>query len=157
MRIKIICVGKLKEKFMQQCCDEYIKRLSRFCKIEICEIPDRKNPDLSSEKLCIEVMEKEGADILSKIKNEYVIALCIEGKKLGSEGFAEKIENIMNESGSIAFIIGGSLGLSDEVKKRADFKMSMSDMTFPHQMARAMLLEQTYRAFKIISNESYHK
>lgn len=157
MRIKIICVGKLKEKFMQQLCDEYIKRLQRFCKMEIIEIADRKNPDLSSEKLCIEVMDKEGRDILSKIKNDFVIALCIEGKKINSEAFADKIESFMQESGNITFVIGGSLGLSKEVKERADFKMSMSDMTFPHALARGMLLEQIYRAFKIISNESYHK
>jgi len=157
MKIKIICVGKLKEKFMQQFCDEYIKRLQRFCKIEIIEIPDRKNPDLSSEKLCIDVMEKEGIDILSRIKNEYVIALCIEGKKMDSVTFSKKIENVMRESGSLSFVIGGSLGLSDEVKKRADFKMSMSDMTFPHAIARGMILEQIYRSFKILSNESYHK
>ena len=102
-------------------------------------------------------MEKEGADILSKIKNEYVIALCIEGKKLTSEGFAEKIETLKNEGGKITFVIGGSLGLSPKVKERADFKLSFSDMTFPHGVARVLLTEQIYRGFKINSGESYHK
>ena len=157
MNIKIICVGKLKEKFLQDASKEYEKRIGRFANLEIIEIPDRKNPDLSSEKLCIEVMEKEGADILSKIKNEYVIALCIEGKKLTSEGFAEKIETLKNEGKKVAFVIGGSLGLSKAVKERADFKLSFSDMTFPHGIARVLLAEQVYRSFKINSGESYHK
>lgn len=157
MNVKIVCVGKLKEKFMQDACREYEKRIGRFCNIETVEIPDRKNPDLSSTKLCIEVMEKEGEDILSKIKNEYVIALCIEGKKLTSEGMAEKIEILKNEGKKIVFVIGGSLGLSEKVKKRADFKLSFSDMTFPHALARVMLEEQIYRAFKINAGESYHK
>ena len=157
MNIKIISVGKLKEKFWQDAAKEYEKRLSRYCKTEIIEIPDRKNPDLSSEKLCLEVMEKEGAEILSKIKNEYVIALCIEGKKLSSESLAEKIEEIKNTKGAVTFVIGGSLGLSKEVKERADFKLSFSDMTFPHAIAKVLLLEQVYKAFKINSGESYHK
>ena len=157
MNIKIICVGKLKEKFLQEASKEYEKRLSRFCKLDIIEIADRKNPDLSSEKLCLEVMAKEGEDILSKIKNEFVIALCIEGKKLCSEQFAKNIENIKDNGGKLTFIIGGSLGLSEEVKRRADLKLSFSDMTFPHGIARVLLLEQIYRGFKIISGESYHK
>ena len=157
MNIKIICVGKLKEKFLQDASKEYEKRISRFANLEIIEIPDRKNPDISSVKLCNEVMEKEGADILSKIKNEYVIALCIEGKNLTSEGFAEKIETLKNEGGKITFVIGGSLGLSPKVKERADFKLSFSDMTFPHGVARVLLTEQIYRGFKINSGESYHK
>lgn len=157
MNIKIICVGKLKDKFFSDASKEYEKRLSRFCKCEIIEIPDRKNPDLSSEKLCLDVMAKEGTDILSKIKSEYVVALCIEGQKMGSERFAEKIESLKNSSGKITFVIGGSLGLSDEVKARADLMLSFSDMTFPHAVARVLLLEQIYRGFKIISGESYHK
>lgn len=157
MNIKIICVGKLKEKFLQDASKEYEKRLGRFCKLEIIEIPDRKNPDMESKKLCLEVMEKEGRDILSKIKQEYVIALCIEGKKLSSEALADKIEKLKGTAGKITFIIGGSLGLSDEVKERADEKISFSDMTFPHGLARVLLLEQVYRGFKIISGESYHK
>jgi len=157
MNIKIICVGKLKEKFLVDACKEYEKRLGRFCRLEIIEIPDRKNPDMESKKLCLEVMEKEGRDILAKIKNEYVIALCIEGKKYKSETLAEKIETLKDNGGKITFVIGGSLGLSDEVKKRADEKLSFSDMTFPHGIARVLLLEQVYRGFKIISGESYHK
>jgi len=157
MNIKIISVGKLKEKFLQDACKEYEKRIGRFANLETVEIADRKNPDLSSHKLCLEVMEKEGEDILSKIKNEYVIALCIEGKKLTSESFAEKIETLKNEGKKITFVIGGSLGLSEKVKERADFKLSFSDMTFPHGIAKVILTEQIYRAFKINSGESYHK
>ncbi len=157
MNIKIISVGKLKEKFLQDACKEYEKRIGRFANLETVEIADRKNPDLSNHKLCLEVMEKEGEDILSKIKNEYVIALCIEGKKLTSESFAEKIETLKNEGKKITFVIGGSLGLSEKVKERADFKLSFSDMTFPHGIAKVILTEQIYRAFKINSGESYHK
>ena len=157
MKIKIVAVGKLKEKFWRDAENEYAKRLSRFCKFEIIELPDLKNPDLSSEALCLEVMKKEGKEILSKIKNEYVIAMCIEGRKVTSERFSEMLSEIPMRNPDITFVIGGSLGLSDEVKKRADMKLSMSDMTFPHALARVMLTEQIYRGFKILKGESYHK
>lgn len=157
MRIKIIAVGKLKDKYFLEASREYEKRLSRFCKLEITEIQDLKNPDLSSASLCTETVNKEGRDILSKIRNEFVVALCIEGQKLSSEEFAGFIQKTAMKSSGITFIIGGSLGLSEEVKMRADFKLSLSDMTFPHALSRVILLEQVYRGFKIAAGENYHK
>ena len=157
MRIKIIAVGKLKDKYLSDAAIEYTKRLSRFCKIDMIQIQDLKNPDLSSKSLCAETVNKEGKDILSKIKKEFVIALCIEGKKMSSKSFAGFIGETSMKNSDIAFVIGGSLGLSDEVKNRADFKLSLSDMTFPHGLSRIILLEQIYRAFKIAAGENYHK
>lgn len=156
--ITVISVGKIKEKFIKDALAEYEKRLSRFVKFKNVEIPDRPIPDNASPSEEAQVLEKEGSDILSKIpKSDYVIAMCIEGKKLSSVDFAKKLSTAFMSTSSVSFIIGGSLGLSDAVKNRADFKMSMSDMTFPHNLARLMLIEQTYRAFKINANESYHK
>lgn len=156
--ITIISVGKIKEAFMRDALAEYEKRLSRFVKIKNIEIPDRPIPDNASLAEEMSVIEKEGGDILSKInKSDYVIAMCIEGKKLSSEAFAKKIAESFMTSSNITFVIGGSLGLSDKLKNRANFKMSMSDMTFPHNLAKLMLTEQIYRSFKINSNESYHK
>ena len=157
MRIKIIAVGKLKDKYFAEAVKEYEKRLSRFCKLEITELQDLKNPDLSSEALCLETINKEGRDILSKIKNEFVVALCIEGKKMSSEAFSKFIQDTTMKTSDITFVIGGSLGLSEEVKKRADYKLSLSDMTFPHGLSRVILLEQIYRGFKIAAGENYHK
>lgn len=157
MRIKIIAVGKLKEKYLSEAALEYEKRLSRFCKTEIVQLQDLKNPDLSSKALCLETINKEGRDILSRIKKEYVVALCVEGKKLSSEEFSGFIQSAAMKTPDITFVIGGSLGLSDEVKNRADFKLSLSDMTFPHGLSRVVLLEQIYRAFKIAAGENYHK
>ena len=156
--ITIISVGKIKEKFIKDALCEYEKRLSRFVKFKSIEIPDRPIPDKASDAEEISVLEKEGNDILSKLgKNDFVIAMCIEGNKMSSTQFAKKLSGAFMTTSSITFIIGGSLGLSDEVKRRSDLKMSMSDMTFPHNLARLMLTEQIYRAFKINSNESYHK
>ncbi|MBR5536212.1 MAG: 23S rRNA (pseudouridine(1915)-N(3))-methyltransferase RlmH [Clostridia bacterium] len=156
--VTVISVGKIKEKFIKDALGEYEKRLSRFAKIKSVEIPDRPIPDNASPSEELAVLVKEGQDILSKVnKGDFVIAMCIEGKKLSSVDFAKKIEGAYMSASSITFIIGGSLGLSEEVKARADFKMSMSDMTFPHNLARLMLTEQIYRAFKINANESYHK
>lgn len=156
--ITIISVGKIKESFMRDALAEYEKRLSRFVKLKNVEIPDRPIPQNASLAEEMSVIEKEGGDILSKInKSDYVIAMCIEGKKLSSEAFAKKIGESFMISSNITFVIGGSLGLSNQVKNRADFKMSMSDMTFPHNLAKLMLTEQIYRSFKINSNESYHK
>lgn len=158
MNINILCVGKIKEKFFTSAIDEYSKRLSRFCKITVEELADEKIPDNASDKEKEHILSTEGAKILSKIKNNaYVIALCIEGTMLDSEKLAEKIQQIQQVSSNITFIIGGSLGLSQEVKSRADLKLSFSKMTFPHQLMRVILLEQVYRSFKIINNESYHK
>ena len=156
--ITIISVGKIKEKFIKDALGEYEKRLSRFVKFKSIELSDRPIPDNASIAEEAHVLQNEGQDILSKIpKSDYVIAMCIEGKKLSSVDFAKKLSDAFMTTSSITFIIGGSLGLSDAVKARADFKMSMSDMTFPHNLARLMLTEQTYRAFKINANESYHK
>lgn len=156
--ITVISVGKIKEKFIKDALEEYEKRLSRFCKFKSVEIADRPIPDKASEAEEAAVLNKEGGDILSKIgKSDFVISMCIEGKKLTSEQFAKKLSDVFMQSSNITFIIGGSLGLCEKVKERSDFRLSMSDMTFPHNLARLMLTEQIYRAFKINSNESYHK
>lgn len=156
--VTVISVGKIKEKFIKDALSEYEKRLSRFVKFKSIELPDRPIPEKASAAEEIQVLEREGMEILGKIqKGDYVIAMCIEGKKLSSVEFAKKLSSAFMSTSSVTFIIGGSLGLSESVKARADFKMSMSDMTFPHNLARLMLTEQTYRAFKINANESYHK
>lgn len=159
MNIDIICVGKLKEKYFTDGVNEYKKRLSRFCKINIIEVPDLKIPENASEKQIAELLIKEGEGILRCVKNNaYVIALCVEAKQMSSEEFAKTLKTLMDNSVSdIAFIIGGSMGLSEEVKKRANLKLGISQMTLPHQMARLVLIEQIYRAFKILNNETYHK
>lgn len=158
MKINIICVGKIKEDFFKGAAAEYEKRLSRFCDISIINLPDKSIPENASESECQNVLKAEGELILKKIgKSDTVIALCVEGKMLTSGGLAEKIKEIQNYSSTIDFVIGGSLGLSQEVKNRADFKLSLSAMTFPHRIARIVLEEQIYRAFKINNNESYHK
>ncbi len=159
MNINIIAIGKIKEKYIQEGIKEFAKRLSRYCKLNIIELEDEKAPESLSEKDMIIVKTKEGERILSKIPpNSYVITLVIEGKSLTSEGLAEKLEDIMvNGNNDITFIIGGSLGLSQEVINRSDFKLSFSKMTFPHQMMRLILLEQIYRAWRINKNEPYHK
>ncbi|MBR0456468.1 MAG: 23S rRNA (pseudouridine(1915)-N(3))-methyltransferase RlmH [Firmicutes bacterium] len=159
MNIRIIAVGKLKEKYWRDAVAEYSKRLGAYCSIDVTEIKEsqlRANPSEADEEA---VKTAEGEDILRHIsKGDYVITLEIKGKKLSSEQMAEKMANLALEGKSnIAFIIGGSLGLSSEVSRRADFKLSFSDMTFPHQMMRVILLEQIYRSFKINRNETYHK
>lgn len=157
MNIQLICVGKLKEKFFADAAAEYIKRLSRFAKISAVEIPDEKIPSGASLKEIERIKNTEGERILEKIRADRVFALCIEGRRFSSEAFAQRLADTMMNSGSAAFIIGGSLGLSDRVKERADLKISFSEMTFPHQLMRIILLEQIYRGFKIINNENYHK
>ena len=159
MRINIVCVGKIKEKYLKLGIDEFKKRLSKYCKLEIIELEDEKAPENLSDKEMLMIKEKEGKKILSKIKdNSYVIALAIDGKNLSSEELAETI-NKLGERGvsNITFVIGGSLGLSDEVLSRADYKLSFSKMTFPHQLMRLILLEQVYRAYRINNGEPYHK
>ena len=156
--ITIIAVGKIKEKYFTDAIKEYAKRLSRFAKMNIIEIPDEKIPDNASEKECAAILEKEGAQILAKIPdNAYTIAMCIEGKPVSSEELAHKIADVSMTRSHIAFIIGGSLGLSDAVKSRADTRVSFGKITLPHQLMRVVLAEQIYRAFKINNNESYHK
>lgn len=159
MKIQIICIGKLKEKYWTDAVLEYSKRLSRFCDLEITELKEAKLPDKASEAQEQAVIEEEGKIILKHVKDgSYVISLEILGKNLTSVELAEKMEELplMGKS-HVTFIIGGSLGLSRDVSKRADFKLSFSKMTFPHQMMRVILLEQVYRAFKINKNEAYHK
>lgn len=159
MNISLITVGKLKEKYLKQAIEEYSKRLSRYCKLDIIELPDEKTPENASEKEEIIIKEKEGKLILSKIKeSSYVIAMDLKGKQLKSEELADFVSNCaVRGNSNLVFIIGGSLGLSDEVIKRADYKLCFSKMTFPHQLFRVMLLEQIYRSFRIINHEPYHK
>ena len=159
MNIKIITVGKIKEKFMRAAIDEYTKRLSRYCKLEIIEVADEKTPDNASEKEEEAIKEKEGVKVRSYIKDtDYVIALDLSGKDMTSEQFSKKIESLGLEGKSnVVFLIGGSLGISSETLKRADMKISFSKMTFPHQLFRIMLLEQIYRGFRIMKGEPYHK
>lgn len=159
MNISLITVGKLKEKYLKQAIDEYSKRLSRYCKLDIIELPDEKTPENASDKEEIMIKEKEGKAILNRIKeNAYVVAMDLKGKQLTSEELASFISDCgLRGNSNIAFVIGGSLGLSDEVIHRANYKLCFSKMTFPHQLFRVMLLEQIYRSFRIINNEPYHK
>ena len=159
MNIRIICVGKVKEAFYRDAIAEYTKRLSAYCKTEIVEVADEKTPENASQAVTGAIKKTEGERILSKMKNDwYTVVLAINGKRYDSVGFAKAIDGLANSGKSnIQFIIGGSLGLSDEVNKEADLLLSFSDMTFPHQLMRVILTEQLYRAFKIIKNEPYHK
>ena len=158
MKVTLICVGKVKEKFYRDAIKEYEKRLGAYIKLNTIEISDEKVKVENDSEIAL-AMEKEGNNILSKIKdNQYVITLEILGKNLSSEEFASKIDNLMLIGKSdVALVIGGSYGLSDSVKKRSDFALSFSRMTFPHQMMRVVLLEQVYRAYRIIIGASYHK
>lgn len=159
MNINIITVGRLKEKYLKLGIDEFKKRLSKYCKLEIIELDDEKAPENLSDKEMEMIKDKEGKKILGKVKvNSYVIALAIDGKNLSSEELASTIESLgVRGNSHITFVIGGSLGLSDEVLERADYKLSFSKMTFPHQLMRLILLEQVYRAFRINKGEPYHK
>ncbi len=159
MKITVLCVGKIKEKYFVQGIEEYAKRLSRYCKLEIIEVPDEKTPDSASEAMELQIKQKEGERLSKYIKDgAYVIALAIEGKQLDSVTFGRQIERLGVEGKShIIFIIGGSLGLDQEILKRADYLLSFSKMTFPHQMMRMVLLEQIYRGYRIVNGEPYHK
>ncbi|MCP3032150.1 23S rRNA (pseudouridine(1915)-N(3))-methyltransferase RlmH [Halobacillus sp. A1] len=159
MKITIVTVGKLKEKYLKQGIEEYIKRLTPYAKVEVVEVPDEKAPENLSEAQMLEVKQKEGERILSKIQPDtHVFTLEIEGKQLTSEKLAKQLDDLATYGKSkVAFVIGGSLGLSDEVLKRSDYGLSFSKMTFPHQLMRLMLVEQVYRAFKINRGEPYHK
>lgn len=158
MNITILCAGKIKEKYFTAAIEEYSKRMRRFAKFSIVELPDEKIPDNASEREEENVKNKEGRAMLSKLRgSDYVIAMCIEGTQLDSVEMAEKIEKISMSASSIVFVIGGSLGLSDEVKKRAQLKLSFGKITLPHQLMRVVMCEQIYRAFKISNNEQYHK
>ncbi len=159
VKITVLAVGKLKEKYFRDACAEYEKRLSAFCKLNITEIEETKCPSSPSDTEIANVIFDEGEKIISKIpKGSYVIPLCIEGKEINSEKLASTISNatVTGES-HFVFIIGGSWGLSEKVKNMAKFKLSMSPMTFPHMLARVMLLEQIYRSFMITAGTEYHK
>lgn len=157
--VNIICIGKLKESYLRDASAEYSKRLGAFCKLNITEIQPKRLPDQPSKAEIDAALSAEGKQILAKIsQNSKIVAMCIEGSQMSSEQLAKQFEtDAVSRTGSLSFIIGGSFGLSDEVKKRADLKLSMSKMTFPHQLARVMLLEQIYRAFQINSGGKYHK
>lgn len=159
MRITLITVGKIKEKFYQDAISEYAKRLSRYCKLDVIQVTDEKTPDGASEAEEVAIREKEGERILKALKDDaYVIALAIEGKMLDSVELSQKIERLgVSGTSHIAFVIGGSLGLAPAVMKRADYALSFSRMTFPHQLMRVVLLEQLYRSYRILKNEPYHK
>lgn len=159
MNISVICIGKLKEKYWTQAVEEYSKRLKSYCSLNIVELKEARLPDKAGFAEELSVKEAEGTEILKKIKEtDYVVTLEVNGKSLSSEKLADKIQSLAaNGRSSITFVIGGSLGLSEAVSRRADFKLSFSAMTFPHQMMRVILLEQVYRSFKIIRGETYHK
>lgn len=159
MKITIICVGKVKEKFYRDAIEEYAKRLSKYCKLEIVEVTDEKTPDKASMVEEEQIKEKEAQRILAKIKpDSYVCTLEIMGKEMTSVALSEWIEkNAINGNSHICFVIGGSLGLHSSVLNRSQFSLSFSKMTFPHQLMRVILTEQIYRAFRIMNGEPYHK
>ena len=159
MNIKIISVGKLKEKYLIQGSNEYVKRLKAYGKIELIEVPDEKAPENLSEAQMRQVKEKEGERILAKIKDhEFVYALAIQGENPTSEAFAKQIDQLgIQGKSQLVFVIGGSLGLSDDVMQRSNAQISFGKMTYPHQLMRLILVEQIYRAFKIMRGEAYHK
>ncbi len=159
MKITVITVGKIKEKYLRDAIAEYSKRLSKYCKLEILEVADEKTPDHASEIVEEGIRQKEGERILKLLKEDaYVVTLEIGGRMLDSVEFSKKIETLGIQGRShICFIIGGSLGLGQKVRERSDYKLSFSKMTFPHQLMRVILLEQIYRSYRIMSNEPYHK
>ena len=161
MNIEIICTGKLKERYWQDAAAEYSKRLSRFCKLTITELPESRLPDKAGPAEEQQVIENESRAVLKKLESmpqSFVIALAVNGKSLSSEQLAEKIGELgLSGRSRVVFVIGGSLGLSEELLRACDMRLSFSAMTFPHQMMRVILLEQIYRAFKINAGENYHK
>lgn len=158
MKIDLICIGKLKEQFWRSACAEYEKRLHQFCRFSIIELPEYRLPDNPSPAQITAALDLEGERILSSADRSSILALCIEGNQLSSLELADKIEKLgVQGMGSLSFIIGSSYGLSDNVKDKANFRLSMSSMTFPHQLARVMLCEQIYRSFQIINHGKYHK
>ena len=159
MKVKIICVGELKEKYLVAGIAEYLKRLQAYCKVEVYEVSDESIPDNCSLANEMIIKSKEGKKILDKIKqDDYVVLLDVAGKEIDSIMLAKQMENCMiSGKSTIDFVIGGSLGHGQEIIERANFRLSFSKMTFPHQLMRLILVEQIYRAFKIMKNESYHK
>lgn len=159
MNITILCVGKIKEAYYREALAEYAKRLSKYCRLNVTEVSDEQTPDKASDTEVAAILKKEEERILSKIPSgSYVVSLAIEGKKLDSVEFSSFIDDLgISGRSSICFVIGGSLGLSDNVKKCSDMLLSFSEMTFPHQLMRVILAEQIYRAYRIIKGEPYHK
>ncbi|MBO5397882.1 MAG: 23S rRNA (pseudouridine(1915)-N(3))-methyltransferase RlmH [Clostridia bacterium] len=159
LTVNVVCAGKIKENYLKDAIAEYSKRLSKYCNLNIIEVPDEKLPEKLSENLEISIKEKEGKSMISKIpKDTYLICLDLKGKELSSEDFSKKIEDIsVNYNSSITFVIGGSLGISKELLDISKEKICFSKMTFPHQLIRVFLLEQIFRAFKISNNETYHR
>ena len=159
MRISIACVGKIKEKFWRDAISEYEKRLGKYCRLDFLEVADEKTPDGAGEALEEQIKEKEGRRLLEKIREDaFVCTLEIEGRRLSSEAFAGWMEGLtVRGTSHIVFVIGGSLGLHESVRRRSDMALSFSDMTFPHQLMRVILVEQIYRAFRIIQGAPYHK
>ena len=158
IKVTLIVLSKLKEKYLKDASDEYLKRLSRYCRLQVVEIEPERLSDNPSQSEIDSALEKEAQSILKKIpESSYVAAMCIEGKKMSSEQFAKTLSSAQFSSGGITFIIGSSYGLAGRVKQKADICLSVSDMTFPHQLFRIMLLEQIYRGFKINEGSAYHK
>lgn len=159
INVTVVCVGKLKEDYLRGACAEYLKRLGAFCKPSVVEIAEARLPERPSQAQITAALAEEGRSILAKIPNgSFAMALCIEGERFTSERLAERVASAAASGKScLVFIIGGSFGLSNEVKNACALRLSMSDMTFPHQLARIMLLEQVYRAFSINANTKYHK
>lgn len=158
LKIEIIYLGKIKENYFKEAIEEYVKRVQKFCSIKLINIKDEKLPDNPSEAQIEAALNKEGKEILKKVNGNKFIAMCIEGKEISSTELAKKIENYkLNGCDKLIFVIGSSYGLSEEVKQRADLKLSMSKMTFAHRLACTMLCEQIYRAFNIINSGKYHK
>ena len=158
LNIKLVVVGKLKETFHKDEVNEYLKRLSKYAKVNLIEVEEEKIKDNSSLKENEQILNKEGSNILKQIKeNEFVFLLDLHGKEISSEEFASKIDQLMINYSTITFVIGGSLGVSEDLRRRSNFKLKLSPMTFTHQMTRIIILEQIYRAFKINNNEVYHK
>ena len=158
LNIHIVCIGKVKESYLKDAISEYSKRLSKYCKLTILELPDEKIPDKLNESLANEIKEKESNAILNHIKKDsYIICLDLTGKEFTSEEFSKNIENLSLQTSNITFVIGGSLGLSSDILKKAHQKICFSKMTFPHQLIRVFLLEQIFRGFKISHGETYHR
>lgn len=158
LTVQITCVGKLKEAYWRDACAEYAKRLQAFCRFSIAELPESRLPESPSPAQVASALKSEGEKLLAASAGSARIALCIEGKQLSSEQLAEKMNTLsVNGASSFSFLVGSSFGMSEEVKQAADFRLSMSPMTFPHQLARVMLCEQVYRAFQINHNGKYHK
>ena len=159
MQIDILCVGRIKERYLSDAIAEYSKRLSRYCRLSIIEVADEKTPEHASEGVERQIREREGERLAKHIKQgAFVVALAIDGQMVSSEGLAAKINDLgLRGVSHIQLVIGGSIGLADDILRRADWKLSFSKMTFPHQLMRVILLEQIYRAYKINAGEPYHK